>query len=546
MLDVYYKYINIFNSKEKIIMATKKYVSLEKLGLYDQKIKDVISAGDEAALDSAKEYAKNYADGLASNYDVAGSAATAKSEAIAAAEGKVNELANGQVKTNKESIEAIKDGTTIDSFADVESALDGKQDKGDYATKSEAQGYANAKDEAIAAAKAAGDAAQDTADANALAINAINNETTGILAVAKGYTDDEVEKVQTAVDGLSEKVGTVPAGSTVMGIITNIQENAYDDTEITNTINGIGEKVDVLIGSDANKSVRTIANEELAKQLIPEGAIESLDTLQEIALWIQEHPGDASEMNEAIVKLQNKLNGIADGESTVKKYVDDAIAALKIGDYAKAADLTTLAGRVEALETASATHATKGELKEVSDSLTEYKNGHASDYTNTQIDNAISGAISTERALIDAELDKKVDKVEGKSLVFDTEIAKLAGVSTGANKVEASSNGKIKIDGVDTVVYTHPTSHTASEISDFATEVAKVKVNAAVAADTATKATQDGNGKNIAETYAEKATTLAGYGINNAYTKGETDKAISDAIGQFVEVSEQEILDLFA
>lgn len=527
-------------------MATKKYVSLEKLGLYDQKIKDVISAGDEAALDSAKEYAKNYADGLASNYDAAGSAATAKSEAIAAAEGKVNELANGQVKLNKEAIEGIKDGKSIDSFADVEAALDGKQDAGDYATKTEAQGYANAKDEAIAAAKAAGEAAQGTANANAQAIEAINNETTGILAVAKGYTDDEVEKVQTAVDTLSEKVGTVPAGSTVMDIITNIQENAYDDTEITNTINGIGEKVDVLIGEDANKSVRTIANEELAKQLIPEGAIESLDTLQEIATWIQEHPEDASAMNDAIIALQKQLKDIDAGEGTVKKYVDGAIEALKIGDYAKAADLAALAGRVGALETASATHATKDELKEVSDSLTEYKNGHASDYTNTQIDEAISGAVSAERALIDAELDKKVDKAEGKSLVSDAEITKLAGVSTGANKVEASSNGKIKIDGVDTVVYTHPTSHTASEISDFATEVAKVKVNAAVAADTATKATQDGNGKNIAETYAEKATTLAGYGIDNAYTKGETDKAISDAVGQFVEVSEQEILDLFA
>ena len=45
----------------------------------------------------------------------------------------------------KNDIAAIKDGTTIDSFADVEAALDGKQPAGDYATKSEAQGYANEK-----------------------------------------------------------------------------------------------------------------------------------------------------------------------------------------------------------------------------------------------------------------------------------------------------------------------------------------------------------------------------------------------------------------
>lgn len=53
-------------------------------------------------------------------------------------------------------------------------------------------------------------------------------------------------------------------------------------------------KVDTLIGSDASKSVRTIANEELAAQLIPASAQEALDTLQEIAAWIQSHPGDAA------------------------------------------------------------------------------------------------------------------------------------------------------------------------------------------------------------------------------------------------------------
>lgn len=80
-----------------------------------------------------------------------------------------------------------------------------------------------------------------------------------------------------------------------------------------------------------------------------------------------------------------------------------------------------------------------------------------------------------------------VAQEEGKSLVADTEITKLAGVSEGANKVEASTNGKIKIDGVDTTVYAHPESHTVSEISDFAVEVAKVKVNNAGHADAAKK-----------------------------------------------------------
>ena len=55
-----------------------------------------------------------------------------------------------------------------------------------------------------------------------------------------------------------------------------------------------GADLATLIGEDTGKSARTIANEELTKQLIPESAKDSLDTLTEIAQWIQDHPDDAS------------------------------------------------------------------------------------------------------------------------------------------------------------------------------------------------------------------------------------------------------------
>lgn len=63
-------------------------------------------------------------------------------------------------------------------------------------------------------------------------------------------------------------------------------------------------KITTLIGSDNNKSVRVIAAEELATQLIPQNAQEALDTLQEIAAWIQSHPADASAMNTRILALE--------------------------------------------------------------------------------------------------------------------------------------------------------------------------------------------------------------------------------------------------
>ena len=180
----------------------------------------------------------------------------------------------------------------------------------DLANTYDPKGAADGKDAAIAAAKKAGDDAQADGDA------------------------------------LETKVGTVPEGKTVVQMIADAQSAAtYDDSALAG-------RVTTLEGSDAGKSVRTIANEELAAQLIPADAQESMDTLTEIAAWIQSHPDDAAAMNAAITKLQAIVAGIGgDGEKpTVVAYVADAIAALKIGDYAKAADLTALAGRVTTAE----------------------------------------------------------------------------------------------------------------------------------------------------------------------------------------------------
>lgn len=88
--------------------------------------------------------------------------------------------------------------------------------------------------------------------------------------------------------------------------------------------------VETLIGNDKGKSARTIANEELAAQLIPEGAQEALDTLTEIAQWIQDHPNDASAMNAAITKLNGIVAGIGGDEdeyATVMAAIEGKITA---------------------------------------------------------------------------------------------------------------------------------------------------------------------------------------------------------------------------
>lgn len=208
----------------------------------------------------------------------------------------------------------------------------------------------------------------------------------GLAALIDGLTirvsaleNDRVteQELADAIKELKEYADAAYDDTKLAGRVKTIEDDylkAADKIELQGNIDVVGGKVTTLIGSDAGKSVRTIANEELAAQLIPEDAAEAYDTLQEIAAWIQEHPGDAAEMNREIDDLQEKvvLGTYVDGEET-KEYA-------------------TVKAYVEA------------EVKVVSDALTAYQDAHASDYTNTQIDAAIK--VNTDA--IDT-LDNKVD-----------------------------------------------------------------------------------------------------------------------------------------
>lgn len=186
------------------------------------------------------------------------------------------------------------------------------------------------------------------------------------LKGAKKYADEKAAAVQTEVDALEAKVGTVPESKTVVQMIEEAQEAAtYDDTEIKAKVQANTNAIGVLNGeATVEGSVKKTVADEIAKVIAD--APESFDTLKEISDWISSHSDDAAAMNSAITALQGILDGIGDTESgekaTVVAYVTDAIAALNIGDYAKAADLTALAGRVTTLEGTSHTHANKALL----------------------------------------------------------------------------------------------------------------------------------------------------------------------------------------
>lgn len=116
-------------------------------------------------------------------------------------------------------------------------------------------------------------------------------------------------------------------------------------------INVVGAKADALIGTDTGKSARAIANEELAAQLIPDSAKESLDTLEEIAAWIQAHPDDAATMNAAINK---NTADIASNASAIAAINDANTGIAKAAkDYADGLN-SAMNTRVEELEAKAA------------------------------------------------------------------------------------------------------------------------------------------------------------------------------------------------
>ena len=290
-----------------------------------------------------------------------------------------------------------------------------EQARAEAAEAANATAAKNAQDDVDALTTYVGTFTHDTAKS---VVEYINAKTSGIATsgnlealsqrvdtIAGDYlkTADKTE-LSTAITEEANRAKGVESGlETRLKAVEDDYLKAADKTELQGNIDTVSGKVTTLIGDDANKSVRTIANEELAKQLIAEGAAESLDTLAEIAAWIQSHPNDASAMNAAITALQKQMTGIAAGEGTVKKYVDDAITALKIGDYAKAVDLTDAVARIKVIEDDYLTAEDKTEL---SDAI-----ALKADQTSLNAVSAVANAAATQ-TFVKTELAKKATQVD--------------------------------------------------------------------------------------------------------------------------------------
>lgn len=330
-----------------------------------------------------------------------------------------NATAAAEAKTAAENAQAAADAAQ--NTANSKTTMAEVEAKG-YATKTEAQGYANAKDTAIAEAKAAGEAAQSD------------------------------------VDTLKAKVGTVAEGKTVVKMIEEAQAAAtYDDTKV---------KADIAANAETIGGVKGRLDTFLADADLTENAI---DTLKELQTYITEHGTEAAGWTN---KITANETAIAEEAKT-----------------ARAAEEANATGVTEAKTAAATAQSDVDAIK--------------ADYLKTADKTTLQGSIDA--------VSSRVKDIEDKN------------VSDGATKVEKSdTNGNIKIDGVETVVYTHPEKHAIADVDGLqaaldakATGVALTEeINRATAAEQANTTAIGGK--------ADKATTLAGYGITDAYKKTET------------------------
>ena len=386
-------------------------------------------------------------------------------------------------------------------------------------------------------------------------------------AAAAATAKAAADAAQTDVDALEAKVGTVPTDKTVVGMIGDV-ETAYKakDTELAASIKAISD--DYLTSADKTELQGNIDKKvDQTSYNAKVTALETADTTLQTNINNEAKARkDADDAQVArIAALEGQITGLSGAMhfEGVKAEVPADVSGYEAGDviivgakeyvfngtaFVEFGDVSAEGERIAALETtvgkaAEGENPATGLIKDIADNasaiVAEKTRAEGAEAANKALAEAAQAAADDAQADVDAiaadylkaadktELQGNIDGVSNRVKAIEDK-----NISEGANKVEASTtNGNIKIDGVETVVYTHPANHAISEVTGLqdalnakADQTSLDTTNANVTAN-ANAITALQNGK------ADKATTLAGYGITDAYTKTETyAKAEVDAL----------------
>lgn len=492
----------------------------------------------EATATNIVAYVQEKTSGIATDTalsELTGRVSTAEGEidALQASIADGGSVANAIAAAKKAGDDAKAAADAAQSTADSKTTMAEVEAK-NYATKTEAQGYADAKDSSISAAKAAADAAQADVDALEAKVGAVPEDKTVVQMIADAqaaatYDDTALAGRVSTIEGDYLKT----EDKTELSNTISNMDTAYKaaDTALSNRVKAIED--DYLKAADKNALASSIADVKSDVDTFLAAANiggEAIDTLKEIQDYISSDGTAAAEMTGKIGALETTVGKAADGENpatglvksvadnasaiaaeksraegveadlaqadtdnlaAAKKYADDAITGLKIGDYAKKSDLDTHTGDTTVHITAderSKWNAAEGKAH-------THSNKALLD-TYTQTEENLADAVAKKHSHANAaELDK----------IADGDVAKWNAAQANAEATAASalSSAKTELEGKISAAQTAA----ESKVTELANGAVKTNADAITALQ---------SGK------ADKATTLAGYGITDAYTKAET------------------------
>lgn len=469
--------------------TTKKYVSLDKLSLYNEKINKVITDGDDAALASAKSYANS----LAVNYDAAGSAATAEANAKSYTDGQIATV-NGTIANVKTTAEqgvanaATADGKAVKAQEDVDALKTYVGTIPTGATATDIVGYVQEKTAGIATEGA---------------MTELGNRVTAVegdVATIKGdylkgsdktELEGAIEDVQGAVDAEIERATGVESGfETRIKAIEDDYLKAADKTELQNgidAVNGAIERLTNGVSADEVDGVNDLINyvkehgtevtgmqEDIAENAEAisgvsgrVGTLEGKMTTVEgaVATKVEQSVYDAkvAELAGADTALGNRITALeakhGDGEGTVESLI--ATAKQEAIDAA-AGDATSKANAAQSAAESTAKGYTDAEIDKVESTIATLTETVGTKASQSEV-NTISGKVGTlETDMAQAKTD--IDAVEAKAAANESAIGTL-------NTTVAGKASQSDLDGVSGRVTTLETWH-----NNF-TEVSEEEIN---------------------------------------------------------------------
>ena len=271
-------------------------------------------------------------------------------------------------------------------------------------------------------------AARDTAIGNAIATEVINRNT----AIGEAIAQEVIDRNAAIATETSNRESAISAVNTELGKVKTTAEAA--DT-LSKANSGI---LTTLLGEDSDKSIRTIATEEVAK--IVDGAPEAFDTLKEVSNWIADDKSGAAAMSAAITANTSNIESNASAITALQAKdgeIDDAIEALD-NKYAGQIGTVTEGKTLMELINANAQAIIDGDAQALAD---------AKSYTNTEL-----GKINSVNAGLEGRIKANEDKLTGLTTAtvkgdIDAAIATAAGDATSkANAAQAAAEATAAAD----------------------------------------------------------------------------------------------------